>query len=72
VGYSIGELSPKVRTLVELNPLTGVVEGWRWMMISGYTPSVEPIAASLGLTCLLAFAGWRVFTRLETTMADDI
>jgi lipopolysaccharide transport system permease protein len=72
VGYSIAELSAKARLIIELNPLTGVLEGWRWMMISGYSPSLEPILVSLGMTGLLAVAGWRIFTRLETTMADDI
>jgi ABC-type polysaccharide/polyol phosphate export permease len=72
VGYSIAQLSEKARLVIELNPLTGMVEGWRWMLISGYTPSLEPILVSVAITGLLAFAGWRVFTRLETTMADDI
>ena len=72
VGYSIAELGDTARILVELNPLTGIIEAWRWMIISGYSPSAEPILISLALTVLLAVAGWRIFTRLETTMADDI
>jgi lipopolysaccharide transport system permease protein len=72
IGYPLAELSPVVRTLVELNPLTGVIEALRWMVLSSYGPSIEPIAVSLATTLLLVVSGWRVFSRVETTMADRI
>jgi lipopolysaccharide transport system permease protein len=72
VGYGLASLSPVVRHIVEFNPLTGVIEAWRWMVLSGYTPTVLPIFISLALTCALAIIGWLVFSRLETTMADEI
>jgi ABC-type polysaccharide/polyol phosphate export permease len=72
IGYTLAGLSPTVRALVELNPITGVVEAWRWMILAGYDPSMRPIAISLVMTGALAVLGWRVFSRLETTMADEI
>jgi lipopolysaccharide transport system permease protein len=72
VGYSLAELSDTVRALVDLNPLTGVIEATRWMMLAGYEASFEPIGTSLAGTALLAVVGWWVFSRLETTMADEI
>jgi lipopolysaccharide transport system permease protein len=72
VGYPLSELSSTVRALVDLNPLTGLIEAWRWMVISGYVPSFEPIAISIVETGLLVAIGWFVFSRLETTMADEI
>lgn len=72
IGYPLADLGDTVRALVSLNPLTGVIEGWRWMMLSGYQPSFESIAVSLVLTVFLAGFGWYVFSRLEATMADDI
>jgi lipopolysaccharide transport system permease protein len=72
VGYAVGQLSEGVRAIVYLNPLTGVIEAWRWMVLSGYESSFEPIAISLVMTVLIVTGGWWVFTRLETTMADDI
>jgi homopolymeric O-antigen transport system permease protein len=72
IGYPLSEVSPTARTLIDLNPLTGVIEGARWMVLSGYQPSIEPIAISLAATALLAVAGWRIFGRRETTMADEI
>jgi lipopolysaccharide transport system permease protein len=72
VGFPLAELSPTVRALVDLNPLTGIIEASRWMMLSGYECSVEPILFSLAGTAIIATLGWRLFTRLETTMADEI
>ena len=54
IGYPLADLGDTVRTLVSLNPLTGVIEAWRWMMLSGYEPSFESIGVSLGLTAFLA------------------
>jgi ABC-type polysaccharide/polyol phosphate export permease len=72
VGYSLAQLSPTVRAIVYLNPLTGIIEASRWMVLSGYQPSVGPILVSLGLTLVVAIAGWQLFTRRETVMADEI
>jgi homopolymeric O-antigen transport system permease protein len=72
VGYSLASLSPTIRHLVELNPLTGVIETLRWIILGGYDPLLAPILIAAVLTVVLAIAGWRIFTRLETTMADEI
>jgi lipopolysaccharide transport system permease protein len=72
VGYPLAELDPTVRAILDLNPLTGLMEAWRWMVLADYVPSFEPIGVSLILTPVVVWVGWRVFGRLETTMADDI
>jgi lipopolysaccharide transport system permease protein len=72
VGYPLYQLGPAVRQLVELNPLTGLMEAWRWMIVSDYSASPRVIAFSLATTAVVVVAGWRTFTRLETTMADEI
>ena len=68
----LAELGSVVRALVDLNPLTGLIEALRWMMLSEYEPSFEPIGVSLVLTPVIAVVGWLIFSRLETTMADEI
>jgi lipopolysaccharide transport system permease protein len=72
VGYPLSELSPTVRAILDLNPLTGIIEAWRWMVLDGYIPSFEPIGISLLVTPLIVLLGWRLFGRFETTMADEI
>jgi lipopolysaccharide transport system permease protein len=72
VGYSLAGLSPFMRKVVELNPLTGIIETFRWMLFSGYRPAGAAIVAAILETIVLAVAGWFLFARLETTMADEI
>lgn len=72
VGYPLAGLSHLLRGAVDVNPLTGVLEACRWMMISRYHPSLLAISISLPVTLVVLILGWRVFTRIETTMADEI
>jgi len=72
VGYSIETLNTKAQAVIGLNPLTGLIEATRWTLIGGYNPLITPIVVSAVATVLVAIGGWRVFSRLETTMADDI
>jgi lipopolysaccharide transport system permease protein len=71
IAYSTGQLSPTLRTLIEINPLTGLIDAWRWALLD-LTPSRAALAISLGLTVVAAVAVWRLFTRLEVGMSDDI
>jgi lipopolysaccharide transport system permease protein len=72
VGYSLAGLSPFMRKVVELNPLTGLIEAFRWMMLSGYSPNPGAIIAAVVETTVLVVFAWVLFARLETTMADEI
>lgn len=72
VGYDINQLSPTLRTIVELNPITGQIEVLRWMFLSGYKVALVPFVVSVAMTIALAVLGWRVFSTRETTLADEI
>jgi ABC-type polysaccharide/polyol phosphate export permease len=72
VGYPLSALSDPVRVLIDLNPLTGLIEVFRWALLAGYFPSFEPIGVSIVMTAVVALSGWLLFSRLETTMADEI
>ena len=72
VGYPTSQLGPKVEKLVNLNPLTGIIETWRWMVLPVEAPSATPILVSLAVTAVLLVGGWILFSRLEVKMADEI
>jgi lipopolysaccharide transport system permease protein len=72
VGYSLGSLAPGLRGVVDANPMTGLIETTRWIMLSSYRPAVGAILLSVGATAVIVTVGWLVFARSETTMADDI
>jgi lipopolysaccharide transport system permease protein len=71
VAYSTAHLSPALRALISLNPLTGLLDGWRWTLL-GMRPSVGAMAVSLGLTAAGVVVAWTLFVRLEVAMADEI
>ena len=70
VGYPVGILPPTLRFVVSLNPLTGVIEVWRWALLNTPHPYLLSIFLSLGLGALLVVAGWKIFGRIEVKIAD--
>jgi len=71
VGYGTSQLSPVLRTVISINPLTGLIEAWRWSLL-GIVPSTTAVVISLALTIAGAAVAWQLFTSLEVSMADDI
>jgi lipopolysaccharide transport system permease protein len=71
IAYNTAQLSPTLRTLIAINPLTGLIEVWRWAVL-GVTPNMMAVVISLCLTAVGALAAWRMFARLEVRMADEI
>jgi lipopolysaccharide transport system permease protein len=71
VGFSSDVVSDKWRLLYSLNPMVGIIDGFRWSVLGKaiYLPSLE---ISL-ITSLLVFAsGLWYFRRTEKTFADVI
>jgi lipopolysaccharide transport system permease protein len=65
-------LSEPWRTLYSLNPMVGVVEGFRWALLGTETaPGLMLIVSSLTSLALLV-GGAFYFRRLEKTFADVI
>ena len=72
VAYPASLLSGPWRTIYGLNPMVGVVEGFRWALLgSGSAPSLN-VAVS-GIAALLMFiTGAFFFRRIERTFADVV
>jgi lipopolysaccharide transport system permease protein len=71
VGYPIDNAPSHIQTILALNPVSGVIETFRWSLL-GMTPDMKVIAISAVLTVVLAVGGWVVFGRLETRFADYV
>lgn len=72
VAYPSSLLSEPWRTLYSLNPMVGVVEGFRWALLGTETaPGPMLIVSSLAALALLV-GGVFYFRRLEKTFADVI
>jgi len=72
VAYPVSALSEKWRVLYSLNPLVGVIEGFRWAILGNGTPDFWVIAVSAITMTGLLFTGIVYFKRTERTFADLI
>ena len=71
VAYPASLVPEKWRVLYGLNPMTGVVEGFRWALAGGPAPGPIVIASAAAVAVLLV-SGLYFFRRLEGTFADVI
>jgi lipopolysaccharide transport system permease protein len=73
VGFSSAIVPEKWRLLYSLNPMVGVIDGFRWALLRGEATLWWPgILASIGLTLLLCASGIWYFRKMEKTFADVI
>jgi lipopolysaccharide transport system permease protein len=71
VAYSASLIPEKWRLLYGLNPMTGVVEGFRWALLgSGQVDGM--IWVSVGIIFVILISGLVYFKRMEDTFADVI
>lgn len=74
VAYSDVELIPHgvVRLIYNLNPMVGVIHGFRWALLGTQPPSVAQLVYSSLLVLLLLVSGIYFFTRMERMFADYV
>jgi lipopolysaccharide transport system permease protein len=60
------------RLLLGLNPMTGVVEGFRWALLGNGSPPNEIFAVSVLVALILLVSGVLFFRRMERTFADVV
>lgn len=71
VGYSTSLIPERWRLLYSLNPMVGVIDGFRWAILGGESQLYLPgFALSLALVLLLLVTGIRYFRKVERTFAD--
>ncbi len=71
IAYSSTMLEEPWRTLYGLNPMVGVVEGFRWALL-GTNPPQSMIFLSVAIALVLFVSGLLYFNRTEKTFADVI
>jgi lipopolysaccharide transport system permease protein len=71
VGFSAGIVPEQWRLLYALNPMVGVIDGFRWAILGGQTP-FDLAGFLLGWAVILGFLwlGLRQFRRMEQRFAD--
>ena len=73
VGFSSAIVPPEWRLLYNLNPLVGIIDGFRWCIVGGDSPIYLPgFALSLAVIVFMLWAGITAFRRIERGFADLI
>jgi lipopolysaccharide transport system permease protein len=73
VGFSSSVVPEKWRLLYSLNPMVGVIDGFRWAILGGESYLYLPgFVLSLGLVALFFFTGIWYFRKMERKFADVI
>ena len=72
IAYPSSLLSEPWHTLYGLNPMAGVVEGFRWALLGSNTAPGPLIAVSSAAALALLVSGLYYFRRMERTFADVV
>lgn len=71
IAYPLSAAPSSIEWLFYLNPISGIVETWRWCFL-GTPLNVAALACAVGWTIVLVFGNWRLFKRLEVGMGDVV
>ncbi|MGZ0169344.1 MAG: ABC transporter permease [Planctomycetales bacterium] len=73
VGFSSDVIPEQYRLLYSLNPVVGVIDGFRWCILGGQNSVYVPgFLLSLGVTAVMLWFGIRQFRSMEKRFADLI
>jgi len=65
------KLGPGLFRLYTLNPMVGVIDGFRWSLLGGASPlNGTELLTAVALTAVLCVIGLRYFRQVERQMAD--
>ena len=70
--YSSGDVPDRWRPLLALNPMTGVIEAFRWSLLGVGDPPLSALLGSVVIVAILLSTGLLYFRRMERTFADVI
>jgi lipopolysaccharide transport system permease protein len=72
VAYPVSVVPENWRLLYSLNPMAGVIEGFRWALLGKEAPEILPIVISIAVVLGLLVSGMVFFKRMEETFADVV
>jgi lipopolysaccharide transport system permease protein len=68
--YPVSIVPESFRFVYQLNPMTGVIQGFRWAMLGSGTPPDATFFLSVLLVIVLLLSGAFIFRRTERTIVD--
>ena len=72
VYYSSSMVPERYRWLYGLNPMAGVIDGFRWSLTATGHPPSSSLFASVGIVIMLTLGGLLFFNHMEGSIADRV
>jgi lipopolysaccharide transport system permease protein len=73
IAFTLSSVPEQWRALYVLNPMVGIIEGFRWSILGNGAPlDLEAVAHSAIVTSSAVFLGLWYFRRMERSFADVI
>jgi len=72
VMYALDQIPTKWQWVFSLNPMSGVIAGWRWAILGETAPQLGQTAVSVTVSIVLFLVGLAVFRSYEPRFADTI
>ncbi|WP_145209246.1 ABC transporter permease [Planctomycetes bacterium TBK1r] len=70
--YPITMVPEQFRTIYAINPMVGVIEGFRWALLGTQHPNWTMVGVSLAVMSVILITGVAYFRKVETSFADII
>jgi len=71
IAFTIADVPERFRAIFALNPLVGIIEGFRWAIL-GVTPNVPAVVSSMVITVVVLAIGIYYFRGTERSFADVV
>ena len=72
MAYPSSLVPEKWRWLYGLNPMAGVIEGFRWSLVGQGAPPGRLLLVSAAVVVVVFLSGAAYFQKMETTIADVV
>ncbi|PWH17355.1 MAG: phosphate ABC transporter permease [Anaerolineae bacterium] len=72
VAYSAKVVPSEYQFFYALNPMVGVVEGFRWALLGARPPDALTLSVSSAISVVVLISGMYYFRRMERTFADMV
>lgn len=72
VVYPLSAVPSKYRFWIELNPMTGIIETFRWLHLGTGSFNGQALGWSAGCTLVILLFGVMIFSRIEKSFMDHI
>ncbi len=70
--YAISLVPERFRTYYMLNPMTGIIESYRNVLVKGTSPDLFYLGIAIAGSVFLFIVGYLYFKRIEMTLADVV